>query len=258
MRNELFSIGPATVTGYGLMIAIGILVCFFIADRRAKKYGLDPDVIFNVGYLSIIGGFISSKLFYIAMDLPNIIRNGLFWQSLISHGFIVYGGLIGGVFTAVAYLWIKKIPFLPYFDLAVPSMAVAQAIGRLGCLFAGCCYGRMTDSRFGIIFSGSSMAPNGIRLIPTQIISSLGNFAIMFALLWYAKRKPKTGRVGALYIILYAVGRFLVEYLRNDYRGSVGPLSVSQLISIIVLVPGVWLFIRAKNEEASKPAKDTD
>ncbi|MCL2052332.1 MAG: prolipoprotein diacylglyceryl transferase [Lachnospiraceae bacterium] len=249
MQNELFSIGPITLYGYGLMIGIGIFVCFFMADRRAKKFGLDADVIFNVGFLSVIGGFITSKLFFIAMDLPNIIRNGIFLKSLISNGFIVYGGLIGGVLTAIAYLRLKKIPFMPYFDLAAPSMAVAQAIGRLGCVIAGCCYGRVTDSAFGIIFENSSFAPNGIKLIPTQLISSLGNFAIMFALLFYAKRKPKAGRVGALYIILYAVGRFFIEFFRNDYRGSVGPLSVSQLISLIVLIPGVWLFVR-KNDKA--------
>lgn len=246
MYNELFRIGPVTIYGYGLMVAIGILVCFYMADRRARKMGLDPDVIFNVGFISIIGGFITSKLFYIAMDLPNIIKNGLFFKSLISNGFIVYGGLIGGVFTAVAYLRMKKIPFLPYFDLAAPSIIVAQGLGRLGCLLAGCCYGRATDSRFGMVFHNSGFAPNGVRLIPTQIISSIGDFVIMFILLWYARRKPKVGRVGALYIILYAVGRFLVEYLRNDFRGSVGPLSMSQFISLLMLVPGILLFLKAK------------
>jgi phosphatidylglycerol:prolipoprotein diacylglycerol transferase len=246
MRNELLRIGPVTFYGYGLMIAIGILACFFMADRRARKLGLDPDVIFNVGFISIIGGFITSKLFFIAMDLPNIIKNGLFLKALISNGFIVYGGLIGGVLTAVAYLRAKKIPFLPYFDLAAPSMAIAQAVGRLGCLIAGCCYGRETDSRFGMMFPHSGFAPQGVKLIPTQLISSIGNFAIMFALLWYARRKPKTGRVGALYILLYAVGRFFIEYLRNDIRGDVGPLSMSQFISILMLVPGILLFVRAK------------
>ena len=91
------------------------------------------------------------------------------------------------------------------------------------------------------------MAPNGVRLFPTQIVSSLGNFAILFALLWYAKKKPKAGRVGALYIILYAVGRFLIEYLRNDQRGEVGFLSFSQFVSVLMLIPGIWLFYKAKD-----------
>ncbi|MCL2254206.1 MAG: prolipoprotein diacylglyceryl transferase [Lachnospiraceae bacterium] len=249
MYNELLKIGPVTLHGYGLMIGIGIFVCFSMADRRAKKLGLDPDVIFNVGFISVIFGFISSKLFFLMLSLPDIIRNGGFWKALSGNGFIVYGGLTGGVITAIIYLRIKKIPFLPYFDLAAPSMVVAQAIGRLGCFLAGCCYGRETDSRFGIMFQNSSSAPNGVNLIPTQLISSFGDFVIMFVLLWYAKKKPKAGRVGALYIILYAVGRFFVEMLRNDYRGALGVLSTSQLISILMLIPGIWLFVGAKSKE---------
>jgi len=247
MRNELISFGPVTVTGFGVMVAIGVLACFILVDYRAKKQGLDADLIFDVGMISLLVGLISSKLLYIVLDMPNIIRKGALWSSLIGSGYVVYGGLIGGVLTGLLLLRRKKAPFLPYFDLAAPSIAIAQAFGRLGCLVAGCCYGFTTDTRLGIIYEHSKIAPNGVRLFPTQILSSLGNFVILFILLWYAAQKPKTGRVGALYIILYAVGRFLVEYLRNDRRGEVGFLSLSQFISVVMLIPGIWLFVRAKS-----------
>ena len=252
MYNELLRIGGVTIYGYGLMLALGVLACFFMADRRARKYDLDPDVIFNAGFISILVGFAGAKLLYIIIDLPRIISSADPWRAVLNGGMIVYGGLIGGVLCAFVYFRCKKVPFLPYFDLAAPSIAIAQAVGRLGCLLAGCCYGCPTDTALSITFVNSRYAPNHVSLVPTQIISSLGNFAIMAVLLVYAKKRPKAGRVGALYIILYAVGRFALEYLRDDFRGYWGPLSTSQWIAILLLPLGIWLFVQAKKREAAK------
>lgn len=243
MHNEILKIGPVTIHGYGLMIGIGILAAFYMADKRAKAKGLDPDVIFNMGFVSAILGFVSAKLFYVILEIPSIIKSGNIWPALSGNGFIVYGGIIGGVLTAMGYARIKKVPFLKYFDLAAPSIAIAQAFGRIGCLLAGCCYGRETDLPIGIIFSDSDFAPNHVRLLPTQIMSSLGNFVITLVLIWYARKERQAGRVGGLYILLYAVGRFVMEFFRNDYRGSLGPLSTSQVIAILMLIPGVVLFL---------------
>ena len=96
------------------------------------------------------------------------------------------------------------------------------SFGRIGCFCAGCCYGRETDAWYGITFTHSDFAPNGVSLIPTQLISSAGDFLICGVLLWYASKKPEPGRVAAGYLVLYGVGRFLIEFLRNDYRGSLG------------------------------------
>ncbi|MDR2547089.1 MAG: prolipoprotein diacylglyceryl transferase [Lachnospiraceae bacterium] len=246
MHNELFSIGSVTVYSYGVMLAIGVIACFFMADRRAPKFGLDPDIIFNAGFISIIVGFISSKLLYIIVDIPNIIASSDPWRAILNSGFVVYGGLIGGVLTGLIYLRRKKVPFLPYFDLAAPSMVIAQAFGRIGCFLAGCCYGCRTETAIGVVFSGSRHAPNGVSIIPTQLISSFGNFIIMFILLWYANKRPKAGRVGALYIMLYSVGRFALEFFRDDNRGYWGAFSTSQWIAIALLPLGIWLFVSAK------------
>jgi phosphatidylglycerol:prolipoprotein diacylglycerol transferase len=260
VHNELLNIGPFTVTGYGLMIAIGIMSCLIMADRRARKKGLDPDFIFYLGIFSIFIGFVSAKLLFVILAFDDIINSANPWQALSGTGFVVYGGIIGGVLAAMIGCRIKKVSFLPYFDLAAPSIAVAQAFGRIGCFLAGCCYGRETDSPLGIIFHSSDFAPNDVRLIPTQLISSLGNFAIMTILLIFAKKERKPGQVGGLYLIMYAVGRFIIEFFRNDYRGSFGVLSTSQLIAIIMLIPGIWLTVRPVSKKAveKEPASQED
>lgn len=257
MYNEILKIGPVTIYGYGLMIGIGLLAAFFMADKRAKAKGLDPDHIFNMGFISAILGFVGAKLLFLLLDLPVIIQSGNFWAYLTGNGFIVYGGIISGVLTAVVYSRIKKVAFLKYFDLAAPSISVAQAFGRLGCFLAGCCYGRETDLPIGITFRHSNYAPNNVSLIPTQIISSLGNFGITLILILYARKERPAGKVGGLYIILYAVGRFAVEFLRNDYRGSIGPLSTSQFIAVLMLIPGLLLFLMpAFKKDEKKDVKE--
>ena len=125
--------------------------------------------------------------------------------------------------------------------------------GRIGCLLAGCCYGRETTSPFGIVFTHSDFAPNGVRLLPTQIMMSVGDFIIAAILLVYAKKTRKRGQTMFLWLALYSVGRFFVEFFRNDYRGSVGVLSTSQFIGIFVLVGairGYFLLVPVLNKNA--------
>ncbi|TCL59549.1 phosphatidylglycerol:prolipoprotein diacylglycerol transferase [Kineothrix alysoides] len=243
MRNELISIGPVTVYGYGLMIAIGILAAYFVGEYRAKKKGLDPEHIFNFVIWCVLGGFSGSKLLFFLTSIKSIIAD----PSLLldfSDGWVVYGGIIGGILAAMIYCKIKKLKFLAYFDLLIPSVALAQGFGRIGCLLAGCCYGQETNSPLGIVFHTSRYAPNGVNLVPTQLISSGLNFIHFLILIWFAKRKKADGQVGALYLILYSIGRFVLEYYRGDLlRGTVGTLSTSQFISIFTVTAGVILFV---------------
>ncbi|CCJ34501.1 Prolipoprotein diacylglyceryl transferase [Caloramator australicus RC3] len=169
-------------------------------------------------------------------EAPTVFKNPKSIIYMLTSGFVVYGGLIGGVLAGYIYCKKRGLNFLKMFDLAAPSMALAQSIGRQGCHFAGCCYGRPTDSPFGVIFKESPFAPNGVKLIPTQEISSLGNLIIFLILLNYSKKERSDGKVAGLYILLYSVGRFIIEFFRGDFRGNVGPLSTSQFISIITFV----------------------
>lgn len=238
MYNDIITIGPVTIHGYGLMVAIGILTAILLSSYRAKKLGLNPDFIYDVAFTAVIGGGIGSKLLYFIVEIDEIIKD----PSIIldfANGWVVYGGIIGGVVASYIYCRIRKNDFFKYFDLVMPSVAIAQGFGRIGCLLAGCCYGRETTSHFGIIFHNSQFAPNGVRLIPTQIISSAGDFIIGIVLIYMSKKFKKDGQTGVLYFILYGIGRFIIEFYRNDFRGSVGDLSTSQFISIFMVIAGI-------------------
>ena len=239
MKNELFSIGPFTVYGYGLMIAIGILAAYVTAEYRAKKYGLDPDKIFYLVIWAVVGGFAGAKVLYFLTRLKDIMENPRVLLDL-ADGFVVYGGIIGGIFSAMAYCKIKKMPFLKYFDLVMPSVALAQGFGRIGCFLAGCCYGRETDSALGIVFHNSSYAPNDVKLLPTQLISSGLDFLLCAVLILLDRKKKGDGQIAGAYLVLYSIGRFILEFYRGDLiRGNVGALTTSQFIAIFVAMAGV-------------------
>ena len=251
MKNDLFQIGPLTVHGYGLMIAIGVLAAYMTAEFRAKKRGLDPDKIFDLAIWCVVGGVLGAKLLYLIVEIRSIIANPR--QLLnIMDGFVVYGGIIGGIFSGYLFCKKKHISFLEHFDLVMPSIALAQGFGRIGCLLAGCCYGRETDSAFHIVFHNSAYAPNNVQLIPTQIIMSVLNFAHFFLLLFVAKRVKAKGQVAAVYLMCYSVGRFFLEYLRNDPRGNVSLFSTSQFISLFILAAGIGLFFFCGSLEKRK------
>lgn len=244
MKNELFSIGPFTVHGYGLMIALGILVCIAMGMYRARKKSMSDEAVLDIAIFGVLLGFVGAKALYVIVEFPDFLKNPM--SVLGSEGFVVYGGIITGVLAAMIYCRIKHLKFLEYFDLLAPSVALAQGFGRIGCFLAGCCYGRETNAFLGITFPEGSLAPSGVKLIPTQLLSSAGDFLIMFLLLTYSKHSKKTGNVGFLYMLLYGVGRFFLEFLRSDDRGAVGILSTSQFISIGIILLAFILFFKDK------------
>ena len=238
-NNELLQIGPFTVYGYGLMIAIGVLVAYSVGEYRAKKQGLDPDSLFWITVSCLVGGILGAKLLFIIIEIKSIIADPSILLD-VTHGFVVYGGIIGGIGVGYLYCKLKKLVFLKYFDLVMPSIAIAQGFGRVGCMFAGCCYGRETDGWFHVIYHSSDFAPNGVALIPTRMIMAILNFAHFFILVFLIKKLVKhDGQIAGFYLVFYSVGRFLLEYLRNDPRGNVDILSTSQFISLFILAAGV-------------------
>lgn len=244
MKNELFSIGPFTVHGYGLMIALGILACIAMGMYRARKKSMNDEAVLDIAIFGVLFGFVGAKALYVIVEFPSFLKEPM--SVLGSEGFVVYGGIIAGVVAAIIYCRIKHLNFLKYFDLLIPSVALAQGFGRIGCFLAGCCYGRETSAFWGITFPEGSLAPSGVKLIPTQLLSSAGDFLIMFLLLAYSKHSKKTGNVGFLYMLLYGVGRFFLEFLRSDDRGTVGMLSTSQFISIGIVLLALLLFFKDK------------
>jgi len=216
-----------------------VVVAYTVGEYRAKKRGLDPDSLFWITVSCLVGGIIGAKLLFYIVEIKAIIENPKLLLD-VTHGFVVYGGIIGGIGVGYLFCKIKKLVFLKYFDLVMPSIAIAQGFGRIGCMFAGCCYGRETDSWFHVIYQSSDFAPNGVALIPTQLIMALLNFAHFFILAFLAKKVVKhDGQVAGFYLVFYSIGRFFLEYLRNDPRGEVKVFSTSQFISLFILAAGV-------------------
>lgn len=240
MFNKI-TLGPVTIYMYGLMMALGFASALFLCSYRAKKRGLSDDIISGIFFCAIFGGLFGCRLLYYIVEFPAILKNpSILWN--FKNGYVVYGGIIGGILTSWVYCHVKKADFITYFDLVMPAVSLAQGFGRIGCFCAGCCFGRETDAWYGITFHNSDFAPNGVKLIPTQLISSAGDFLFCLLLLWYASKNPKPGRVAAGYLVLYGIGRFFLEFLRNDYRGNIGIFSTSQMISFGVVAIGIFLF----------------
>ena len=251
MKNELFTIGPLTVYGYGAMIALGVIAAWIVTEFRARKQKLDSEHVFSLVLWGLIGGLLCAKLLFWITEWKTIVSDPGYILDTIADGFVVYGGIIGGIFAGWLYCHLKKADFWKYFDLVMPSVALAQGFGRIGCLLAGCCYGRETDSVFSITFQNSDFAPNHVALIPTQIYSSVLDFVHFILLLYIARHKKKDGQVAACYLIFYSIGRFILEFFRGDLiRGSVGSLSTSQFISLFIFAAGVLVLIYRSGKRA--------
>lgn len=252
MYNDWLTIGGLTVHGYGFMIALGILVAFWVAERQAKKNGLNPSEVDNLVYVALISGWLCSKLTYTIINFKDFLKDPIHFL-LNGSGWVVIGGILGGVLGCYIYCRIKKLPFKEYADLMFPEVALAQAFGRIGCFFAGCCYGKHTHSSLGIVFPANGYTEAGARLIPTQLISAFGNLILFYILFTIYNNKSTRNQTTAWYFILYSVGRFMIEFLRGDVeRGFVGVLSTSQFLSIFTFLGGILLlFMTKRTKEAS-------
>lgn len=249
MFNDWFSIGPLTVHGYGVMIAVGILAASWLATKLCKEYKLDYENIDSFIIFVIVIGYAFSKLTYCLTVFDQFLSDPL--SVLGSGGWVVYGGILGGLLAALIWCKWKKWKFMDYFQVLMPCVSLAQGFGRIGCFFAGCCGGAVTDAWYGIQFPATSLAWNTTqRIIPTQLLSSAGDFLIFAFLMYNLKKGKHPEDTGAWYLILYSVGRFLIEFLRGDLiRGGIGPFSTSQFISLFVVVLGAYMIWNRQRKE---------
>ena len=243
MYNDLFTVFGLTVHGYGLMIGIGTAIAMFWSQSRAKKRGLSDDLALTMVLWALLFGWGCSKILYIITD----------WQTFLTspravlggEGFVVYGGIIGGVLGVWLCARKNKVSFPAYVDVLLPTVALAQAFGRVGCFLAGCCYGKACNSPFSVVFPPDSFAPSGVPLLPTQLFSAVADALLTLALLWVDKREHREGKLMPVYLVLYSFGRFLIEFIRDDPRGSVGTLSTSQFIAIPLFCIGIIWYATA-------------
>ncbi|MCG6920057.1 MAG: prolipoprotein diacylglyceryl transferase [Acidobacteria bacterium] len=256
------SIGPFTLHTYGVLLAIAFLAGLFVASRQAKKAGLDSTRITDMAVWVLIAGLLGAKLLLVVVDWRYFTSHPGEIFMLFKSGGVFYGGLLGGILVAWWYVRRYKLPGWQVADVLAPGVVIGQAIGRLGCFSAGCCWGQPSRVPWAVTFTDVYAAravgtPLDTPLHPSQLYESLAAFLILFFLIWLAPRKKFHGQITLAYITLYSAARFGLEFLRGDPdRGSWfrGALSTSQLIAIVLILGAALLLPRLRRTQAvTKP-----
>lgn len=246
-----------TIPMYGPLILIGCVLGILIAVYRPVRQDLAKQDIFFCALFALIGSVIGAKLLYLAISLPQLLEAHAqaTWtldeiNTLLTHGFVFYGGLIGAIVGIFVYGKAFHLSFWHLIDSLVPSIPFIHAIGRIGCFCAGCCYGKETTSPWGVYFRADSVAPSDVALFPIQLVSSALNLALFIVLFKYS-RKPRANRqITGLYIACYGVIRFVLEFFRGDSdRGIFWVFSTSQWIALVLIPLGLyWLIADTKKQ----------
>jgi len=249
MYPRLLQLGPITVYTYGVLLAAAYLLGLKLAMVRAKARGLDANRILDLGIYIIISALIGAKLLLFVTDFRTFTTDPRELLTLARSGGVFYGGLILAVIVALWYIRRIGLPLWTTCDVFAPGIALGHVVGRFGCLFAGCCYGKPTTLPWGITFRDPFAAANvgtplGVPLHPTQLYEAGAELIILFILLWSERKgRPFAGRTFWLYILLYSISRFIIEFYRGDERGMVGVLSTSQFISLLLAPLAVVMLV---------------
>jgi phosphatidylglycerol:prolipoprotein diacylglycerol transferase len=260
MHPILFEIGHWPVYSYGVLLAVAYLAALQLAVVRARHAGIDPARVMDLGIYLIIAALVGAKLMLIATDFRYFMSHPGELLSLVRAGGVFYGGLIGAFLVGLWLVRRYKLPVWKTADMYAPGIALGHVIGRMGCLMAGCCYGRPTDGTWGLTFTSPIAAENagtplGTPLHPTQLYDAGAELIILIVLLVFERRgRPFPGRTFWLYILLYAISRYIVEIYRGDPRGSVFGFSTSQFVSLITLPIALVMLARLRKTRAAATA----
>jgi phosphatidylglycerol:prolipoprotein diacylglycerol transferase len=268
MFPRLLELGPVTVYTYGVLLAAAYLLGLKFAMVRAKARELDAARVLDLGIYIIIAALVGAKLLLLVTDFQTFRNDPAELLTLARSGGVFYGGLLLAVGVALWYIRRVGLPLWTTCDVFAPGIALGHAIGRFGCFFAGCCYGKPTTLPWGITFTDPFAAANvgtplNTPLHPTQLYEAGAELLILGFLLSTERFGRRfAGRTFWVYILLYSISRYIIEFFRGDERGNVGPLSTSQFISIILaplaIVMLVYLARRATApvpERARRPKK---
>lgn len=259
MHPILFEAGPITIYTYGVLLAAAYLLGLWLGVRRANAAGLDGNRVLDLGIWVIIAALVGAKglLFVVEFDHFTSSREEFF--SLLRSGGVFYGGLIAASLTCIYQLRKHKLPLWKSGDLFAPGIALGYMVGRLGCLAAGCCYGKPTQVAWAVTFTDPAAAlnvgtPLNVPLHPTQLYESLAGLVILLLVLALERRPGSyAGRTFWQFVLLYAVSRFIIEFFRGDDRGAVAMFSTSQIISL-VLAPLSIVMLAWLARQAASPA----
>jgi len=241
---------------YGTMIIIGFAIGVFLSKRRAYIYGIkSEDIVFSMSY-SAIGVLIGAKLFYFFPFIPELINhpdkyieNPFMAIWIFFGGYVFYGGLIGGIIAVIIYAKVYKINIFKMLNIIIPVVPLIHAFGRVGCFFAGCCYGKEYHGVFSVSFDYNSWSPHlhEVSRYPVQLMESGINLILFVFLYFYSSKKRKEGLNNfGIYLISYSVIRFIMEFFRGDLVRGVFlfGISTSQIISFILFPIGLYFVFR--------------
>src|SRR6476469_1886972 len=242
MHPSLLDLGPATIYTYGVLLAAAYLLGLKLAMVRAARRGLDQARVLDLGIYTIVS------------DPSELI-------TLARSGGVFYGGLILAVSVALWYIRKIGLPLWTTCDVFAPGIALGHVVGRFGCFFAGCCWGKPTDVPWAITFTNPYAAANvgtplNVPLHPTQLYEA-GAEALILGLLLFTERRGRTypGRTFWLYMLLYAISRFIIEFYRGDERGTVWIFSTSQFISVLLAPLSIVMLVYLARHVAPQPER---
>jgi phosphatidylglycerol:prolipoprotein diacylglycerol transferase len=241
--------GTITIYTYGVLLAAAYLLGLQLALVRAKARKLDPTRVMDLGIYIIISALVGAKLLLLVTDFRTFRSNPAELFNLLREGGVFYGGLIVAVVVALWYIRRVGLPLWITCDVFAPGIALGHVVGRFGCFFAGCCFGKPTTVRWAITFTDPFAAANvgtplNVPLHPTQLYEAGAELLILIVLLVTEKSGRKfSGRTFWLYMLLYAISRYVIEFYRGDERGAVGPFSTSQFISLVLAPLAVAMLV---------------
>ena len=261
MHPILFEVGPATIYTYGVLLAASYLLGLPLAMHRAKVRGLDQTRVMDLGIYIIISALVGAKALLLVTDFRSFAGNPRALLDLARSGGVFYGGLILAVVVALWYIRRIGLPLWTTCDVFAPGIALGHVTGRLGCFFAGCCYGKATTVPWAITFTNPYAAANvgtplNIPLHPTQLYEAGAEALILLILLSTERRGRRyEGRTFWLYMLLYALSRFIIEFYRGDPRGTVLMFSTSQFISVILAPLAIAMLVHLGRRTAPEPGR---
>jgi len=252
MVEDLFGIEGFNIAWYGVIIGFGMLLGVLLATNRAEKKGYKSDLIFDFILIALPIAIICARLYYVAFEWESYVGNLLNIFAIRQGGLAIYGGIIGGLLSAVIFCKINKFPVLKLVDLAIPSLVLGQAIGRWGNF--------MNQEAYGAIITSPKLQffPYGVYIDAvsewhqaTFFYESTWNLVLFVLLLVVARRIKKDGSLLAIYFVGYGTGRFLIEGLRTDRLYLFHVIRVSQLLSLLLVIGGIILLVLLKKRKTA-------
>lgn len=245
MFPEIFRIGDIAIHTYGLFIVIGIFAGFYVIKKECERLNLDFKHISDVLFWAIWAGLLGSRIFYVIYFPDEFVNNPLEIIKIWKGGLVFHGGVIFALPVAIFLLKKYKLPTIQTIDTTALAIPLAHFFGRLGCFSAGCCYGKVCELPWAVIFKNAkSIAPTNVPLHPTQLYESFSNLILFIILFTTRKKTDKEGLKTGIYLTGYGLIRFTVEFFRGDLRQIYLSLSTAQWISVFFASLGAIIIIK--------------